>query len=156
MSLVAQRNILVDKDGTLRIAGLGNAYILPHSTAFEAECGVGTGGLPRGRIELAWSEMTSNVTDSTQPTKANDMYSFGVMAFEVRTNSFEWYLHALLTQDRSSRDIPPPLNRIAATYSMLKRPRPTQPNHCEISGRLWCIVKRCWHIVPRSAFQLGG
>lgn len=56
-----QANILVDKDGTARIAGLGNAYILPHSAARTME----------GRA-----------------AKASDVHAFGVVAYEVWTGSF--------------------------------------------------------------------
>ena len=47
----------MDKGGTARIGGLGNAFILPHSIA-------------------------QTVEDRT--TKANDVYEFGVMAREVQ------------------------------------------------------------------------
>ena len=54
--------------------------------------------------ELTFPGMSPCVTDSTCPTRAKDMYAFGVMAFEVGIN-FEWqYFLALLTRDRFSRD----------------------------------------------------
>ena len=51
---VCQVNILVDKDGTARIAGLGNATILPHPMA-----------------------------EAGRSARANDVYAIGVIAYEV-------------------------------------------------------------------------
>ena len=77
----SQSNILVDKDGTPRIAGLGNAFILPQGK-------MSTDRLSRSRApELAGLGASSNLANPTHPTKASDMYAFGVMAFEVWTDS---------------------------------------------------------------------
>lgn len=59
--LVCQANILVDKDGTARIAGLGNASVFLKST------------------------------ESTCPTEVGDIYAFGVVAWEVLIGSFVWH-----------------------------------------------------------------
>ncbi|KAF9645215.1 kinase-like protein [Thelephora ganbajun] len=126
-------NILVDKDGTVRIAGLGNAYVLPHSPAWTADSRTNTDRLCRGRApELARPGMSPSVPDSTHPTKASDMYAFGVMAFEILTGR-------------------PPfhgMTEIAAAYLMLTGDRPPQPDNHEISGRLWDMIERCWDSVP--------
>ena len=36
--------------------------------------------------ELAWSGILLDLTDPTHPTTADDMYAFGVVAWEVRTD----------------------------------------------------------------------
>ncbi|KAF9644639.1 kinase-like protein [Thelephora ganbajun] len=83
---VRTANILVHKDGSVRMAGLGNAYILPQSPAWTGESGTSTDRLSRSRApELVGPGMSQGMSDSTLPTKASDMYSFGVMAFEILT-----------------------------------------------------------------------
>lgn len=84
---MSQVNILVDKNGTPKIAGLGSASFLPHSAAW----GGGTSGdrLSRGRApEITWPGVPPGLTDSTHSTKASDMYAFGVMTWEVRIAPF--------------------------------------------------------------------
>ena len=87
MNPMSWPNILVDKDGTPHISGLGNVYIHPHSAAWAVEDVAGTDRLFRSRA-VAGLGLSPNVTDSTQPTETGDMYSFGVLAFEVRKNAF--------------------------------------------------------------------
>lgn len=102
---VSQTNILVGKDGALRIGGLGNVYILPHSAAWAVEDGVSTDRLFRSRA-VAGLGLSPNVSDSVQPTKTGDVYSFGVLAFEVRKGRFD-SIDLPLTRDRYSPDAPP-------------------------------------------------
>jgi serine/threonine protein kinase len=83
---VSQTNVLVDKDGVPHLAGLGNAYILPTSTAWTMARRTGT-DCTHGP-ELTVPGMSPGCADSTHPTKAVDMYAFGVMAFEVWIDSF--------------------------------------------------------------------
>ena len=88
MHPVSQANILVDKDGAPRIGGFGNAFILPNPTARTAEDRMGTNGLSRACApELTVPGTSRDVTDPTPRTKASDMYAFGVMAFEVWTDT---------------------------------------------------------------------
>ena len=83
-----QANILVEKDGAVRIAGLGDASILSHAMTRVVEGGTHTDRLPRHTPRFTWLRKSPNLTDSTHPTKAGDMYAFGVVAWEVRTDSF--------------------------------------------------------------------
>ena len=86
---MSQANILVDKDGAPRIAGLGNASILPHSTVRTVEFRASAERLPSSRVPvLTWPVESPNRTDPAPPTKASDMHAFGVIAWEVRTDSF--------------------------------------------------------------------
>ncbi|KAF9644623.1 kinase-like protein [Thelephora ganbajun] len=132
-------NILVHKDGTVRMAGLGNAYLLPHSPAWAAESGTSTGRLLHSRApEFAGAAMSPNVPDSIHLTKASDMYSFGFMAFEILTGR-------------------PPfhgMTEVAAAYLILKGDRPPRPDHHEISDRLWDIIERCWDSVPSKRMSV--
>jgi len=87
--LTPQVNILVDKFGTVHISGLGNAYILPQSTDQTAEGGTSPDRLSRSRApELTGLGVSPNAADIIHPTKASDMYAFGVMSWEVRTGFF--------------------------------------------------------------------
>jgi len=105
--VLIQANILVNKDSTPRISGLGNAYVLPHAAAWTVEGRTSNHRLSRCRApELAGLGMSPNVTDAAHPTKASDMYAFGVMAWEVRIDSFEWHFLSSLTRDRFSREDP--------------------------------------------------
>lgn len=100
----SQTNILVDKDGTPRIASLESAYILPHPTALVVEDSKAvTDRIFRSLApEFSGPGLSSDTADHTHSTKASDMYAFGVMAFEVRTGSFVWYSLGSLTRDRFS------------------------------------------------------
>ena len=77
-------------------------YILPTSTVWTADID----RLGPRCADWAGAELSPNVTDSTQCAKASDMYAFGLLAFEVRINSFECYVHGSLSRGRFSRDIP--------------------------------------------------
>ena len=85
---VSQANILVDKDGAPRIGGLGNAFILPNPAARTAEDRMGTNRLSCACApELIVPGTSWDATDPKPRTKASDMYAFGVMAFEVWTDT---------------------------------------------------------------------
>ena len=81
----------------------------------------------------------------SHPTKATDVYAFGVMTFEVRTGFFVWCLQlAHLMQVLTGR---PPffgMTEVAATYSMLSGSRPLQPDDHELSDRVWRMIQSCW------------
>ncbi|KAF9647228.1 kinase-like protein [Thelephora ganbajun] len=133
-------NILVDNDGTPHIAGLGNAYVLSHSTAWMAEGRTSTNQLSRSRApELAGLGMSPSVPSSTHPTKASDMCAFSVMAFEILTGQPPFY----------------EMTEIAAAYSMLNGDRPPRPDHHEASDRVWYMIQRCWHKVPSKRMSVG-
>ena len=71
---------MVDLDGTARIAGLGSALILGHTTA-RSETGVEW--LFRGSApELMCPEEFG--LSYPRNTKASDIYAFGVLAWEAR------------------------------------------------------------------------
>ena len=78
-----QGNILVDLDGTARIAGLGSARIIGHSTVWP-EMSIewpSRGSAP----ELAYPE--ENGSSYPQTSKASDIYAFGILTWEVRITS---------------------------------------------------------------------
>ena len=81
IQVVFQTNILVDKDNNAWIAGLGNAAVLHRSTACTAEGGTST-------------------------TEAEDMHAFGVLAWEVRTQSFVRALSVCSLETDSHRTVP--------------------------------------------------
>jgi serine/threonine protein kinase len=81
--LTSQANILVDENGTALIAGLGSASVLSHSAGPTAEGRTSAGRLSR-------SDAPEVVRGSSLPTKASDMYAFGVMTWEVRVDLFVW------------------------------------------------------------------
>ena len=75
-----QTNVLVDSDGTPRIAGLGSALIQSS----------GPVALSEGSFELTRCSAPELVNPDAfglpgpQTTKASDMYAFGVLAYEVK------------------------------------------------------------------------
>ena len=80
--------MLVDKSGTPHIGGLGNAFILPNPAARTVEGRMGTNRFSRSCApELIMSRTSRDVADPKPRTKASDMYAFGVMTFEVWTNT---------------------------------------------------------------------
>jgi len=83
-----QTNILVDKEGTPQIAGLGSASTLSHSSGWTTGDRASSDRLSRNR---APEMIQPGVAQSTHPTKSSDMYAFGIMAWEVRSNSFVRY-----------------------------------------------------------------
>ena len=90
--LVSQANILIDKDGAPRIGGLGNAFTLPNPAAQIVEGRMGTNRFSRACApELTVPGASRDATDPKPRTKASDMYAFGVMTFEVWTDTFVWY-----------------------------------------------------------------
>jgi len=154
--LVSQANILIDKDGASRIGGLGNAFTLPNPAAQIVEGRMGTNRLSRACApELTVPGASRDVTDPKPRTKASDMYAFGVMTFEVWTDTSGRYF---LTHSRQvlTGQLPfSEMTEIAATYSMLSGDRPLRPNHQEISVPLWYMLERCWHRVPSKRMTAG-
>lgn len=78
-----QGNILVDLDGTARIAGLGSAHTSGHAMVWP-ETSVewpSRGSAP----ELAYPEELG--LSHPQTSKASDIYAFGILAWEVRVPS---------------------------------------------------------------------
>ncbi|KAF9647214.1 kinase-like protein [Thelephora ganbajun] len=125
-------NILVDKSGIPLIASLGSVHILHHYTTWTVESGPGNGRLSRSCApELAGPGFPPNGSDSTLPTKASDLHSFGVMAFEILTGR-------------------PPfdgMTEIAVAYLMLRGDRPPRPDHHKVSGSVWQMIQSCWNPV---------
>ena len=157
-SLCFQGNIIVDKDGTPRIAGLSNASILPRSITWTEDSRTSTDRLFRSCApELIWPGVSPNLTNPIYPTKASDIYAFGVIAWEVRKPS---YLSSIF-QCAHSRQVltgrPPffEMTENAATYRMLSGARPPRPNCHEISDRVWYMIERCWHNVPSKRMSAG-
>lgn len=78
--------MLVDKNGGVYLAGLGNAHILPRPVAGAPESSASAGQCSRGHaFELTGPMLPFDTTNPIHPTKASDVYDFGVLAFEVRT-----------------------------------------------------------------------
>jgi len=157
---MSQANILIDKDGIPHIAGLGNVAILPQSTAWTVEGRTSADRLSRRRApELTCPGMLPNANDPTHPTGASDMYSFGVMTWEVCVGRlcviFSVVRFAHSRQVLTGRLPFPEMTEIAATYSMMSGARPPRPGHREISDRVWYMIERCWHNVPSKRMPAG-
>lgn len=155
--VTSQTNILVNRDGTIRIAGLGNASILRHSTALTVESRTSAGRPLRSPAPgMAGPGMSADMTDATHTTKADDVYHFGVMAFEVRKNSF-FMVSARFAHSRqvlTGRSPFPEMSEITAKYMMSKGNRPSRPNHHGISDRVWYVIERCWNNVPAERMSI--
>ena len=99
--------------------------------------------------------MSPYPADPPHPTKAGDMYSFGVVAWEVQSRLLDVDPFAHLRQVLTGR---PPffdMTEAAATYSMLSGARPPRPGHHEISSRVWGVIERCWDGVPSRRMSIG-
>ncbi|KAF9644612.1 kinase-like protein [Thelephora ganbajun] len=121
-------NVLVDLDGTARIAGLGSTLTLGHPTVWS-EMSVGRsfrGSAP----ELIYPEEFG--LSYPQNSKASDIHAFGVLAWEVFTG------RAVFS---NSLDV-------VAAHAMWKGARPPRPDHPEVSDRVWEMIKQCWERVP--------
>jgi len=92
---ISQANILVDKGGTPRIGGLGNAFTLLNFPARGVEGRMGINRLSCACApELTAPGASPDVTDSKPRTKASDMYAFGIVTFEVWKDTVAWYCPA--------------------------------------------------------------
>jgi hypothetical protein len=76
------------------IAGLGSASVLSHSAGRTAEDRTSAG-------RLSLSNAPEVVHGSSITTQASDVYAFGVMAWEVRVDSFAWHCSACLFETGS-------------------------------------------------------
>ena len=80
--------MLVDNNCGAYLAGFGNAHILSRPVAGESESSVSAGRYSRGHVlELTGPMLPLDTTDPIRPTKSSDAYDFGVLAFEVQTES---------------------------------------------------------------------
>ena len=86
-SRAPQVKILVDKYGTARIGGLGNAFILSNLTPLSPRDGTRAGGLPHDSASKPISPQPEGVPDHSLRTKADDVFGFGIVAWEVWTVS---------------------------------------------------------------------
>ncbi|KAF9645687.1 kinase-like protein [Thelephora ganbajun] len=133
-------NILIDKYGVPRIAGLGNVRVLPHSTARTAEGGTSDNQLSCNLSpEVTRLGMSPNVTEVIRHTKASDMYAFGVTAFEVLTGRPPFH----------------EMTEISATYLMLSGSRPPRPDHHKVSDSVWRMIQSCWNPVASRRMPIG-
>lgn len=142
---------MVDKDGTPQIAGLGNTSIIPHSAAWTVDDRTSADRLSHGCApELAWPPKPSDLTGPVHPTVVDDMYAFGVMAWEVRKhlNSSGIFQSAHSRQVLTGRPPFSEMTDIAAKYLMFNGTRPPRPHHGAISDRVWHMIECCWHNVP--------
>ena len=89
----------MDEDGIAHLAGLGNAHILLDSTvtAMGGEMSIDRAHKP----ELNGPGVSPGDTDAAHPTKADDMYAFGVMIFEVRFH-FSYGIFSLCSLETDS------------------------------------------------------
>ena len=156
--ILSQANILVDKDGTAWIAGLGNTFILPRPTAGTVpENRTGTIRLSRSHAPgWTWPRMSPDRTDPAHPTKADDMYAFGVLAWEVRTGSIYCVvLSAHWKQVFTGQQPFPNMTETAAAHAMLNGNRPSRQNKNEIPDREWHMIQQCWHKIPSKRMSAG-
>ena len=99
--------------------------------------------------------MSPNAADPIHPTKASNMFAFGVMAFEVR----KIYLHGMVSthsrQVLTGSPLFSEMTEIAATYSILSGIRPLRLNHHEIPDPLWRMMEGCWQSEPSKRMSVG-
>jgi serine/threonine protein kinase len=105
--VLLKANILVDEHGTPHISGLGNVVALPNSEPRPFECMVDFRRLFNScPPELSGGRTSRNPHPPTPRTKASDMYDFGVMACEVRTDATVGYYSVYSPKTGSYRTIP--------------------------------------------------
>lgn len=155
--LAHQANILVDGGGGARIAGLGNATILPHSEAWTmVEGETSADRLARGHTpEPTWGGPPSNPTDTTHPTTADDILALGVVSWEVWSVTLGGYVPFSHSGQVLTGRVPfCEMTKAAASHSMLKGVRPQRPNGHRISDRMWYIIEHCWHSEPSERISI--
>lgn len=99
--------------------------------------------------DLTSQPISPNEIDA--PTKADNMYAFGLMAYEVRTDFFLWYIwFAHSRQVLTGGPVFSGMTEIAVTHLMLKGSRPPRPDNREVSNAVWHMIQSCWDpAVPR-------
>ena len=102
-----------------------------------------------GSPELAWPRTSPNTIDV--PTKAGDMYAFGGLAYEVRTDFFPWYYSVRSqTQILAGESAFSKMTEVAAKHMMFSGLRPPRPDNHRVSNVVWKMVQSCWDPVgPR-------
>lgn len=143
----SQDNVLVDANGTARIAGLGSAFIPSQNHA-------------------AWSAMDAELLfygtapelvrprppkSRAKTTKGGDIYAFAVLAWEVSClprRSFTRSLNHIDPQVFAGQVPFSPMRRLVAIHLLVSGDRPPRPRHPELSDRVWDVIEKCWHGDP--------
>lgn len=125
---VRMRNVLVDNNGVSRVGGLGSAFSLslPASWSDVESDRLFYGIAP----EIIYPDAFGFV--HARPTKATDMFGFGMLAWEVLTGK-------------------PPFGKnveAAVILSVFQNERPSRPAHPEVSDRVWNMIQKCWNEDP--------
>ncbi|KAH8103117.1 kinase-like domain-containing protein [Cristinia sonorae] len=120
-------NILIDTDGNVRLTDFGMALIAEASASNSSSHG---GGAIRWRApELIDPDEFG--LDSTRPTFASDVYSFGITCVELYTGDIPFAgTGDVVVMRRVLRGMRPA--------------RPSLPSSPEMTDRIWQITNRCW------------
>ncbi|KAF9644513.1 kinase-like protein [Thelephora ganbajun] len=127
-------NVLVDSDGTPRIAGLGSAFTQPSPVAWSEN--------PHELTRCSAPELINPEAFGlleAQTTEASDVYAFGVLAYQVFAGNLVFHT----------------LNDTAAMYSMLGGSRPSRPDNPELSDRIWDMINKCWENTPSQRITIA-
>lgn len=134
-------NILINFRGEACLADFGLATFI-HNVNTIAAFASTTGGI-RGSVRwMAPERMDPEGAGyvSSQPTKASDVYSFGITMVEVFTGVIPFH------NSRNDAAV------IAAVLSGKRPSRPPQPQAEEVglSSSVWALIERCWDQDPRK------
>lgn len=143
---MSQNNILVDFDGTARIAGLGSAFISTQNDNTSSE--LDTEAPSYGTApELVFPTPLESVI---QTTKESDIYAFGLLAWEAShfTLPFKHSLKRTNPQIFAGHVPFPWIHPFGAVYSLTNGDRPPRPSHPDLSDRVWNMIERCWEKNP--------
>jgi hypothetical protein len=97
-------------------------------------------------------------TRRMRTTKESDMYAFGLLAWEVNyffLNLSQTSLNRTGAQVFAGHAPFPGMLQIAAINRMVGGDRPHQPQHPELSNRIWNMIEKCWDIDPFRRLPIG-
>ena len=152
--VAVQTNILVDKDGTPHIAGLGNAYVLPHFMARTPRTSTELPSHSRAS-ESSWAGMVLHGASATHRTEANDMRAFGAVIFEVRTGWLGWHFRIVHSRQVFTGRLPFfRLPGTAATFLLVSSSRPSRTDCHEVSDVVWRVIEGCWDPVESRRMEI--
>ena len=135
-------NILIDKDGRARLTD----FILSFITREEYTTFITQESNPVNTTTWAAPE----ILRGGGATKEGDVFTFAMVAVEVRMRSFQRRILNLPALEQTFTGRPPFISRIhASMYDIMSGKRPERPDELH-HDKLWETIERCWSPEPKE------